>query len=194
MSVNVIANPNLFVITGGPGAGKTTLLQEVARHGILCVPEAARQIIQEQVASGGDAVPWGDTTRYTEMMLRRSVADFVKHSDAPSPTFFDRGIPDVLCYARLINLGQHEIKMACDKYRYNSAVFIAPPCPEIYVIDSERKQTFAEAVKTYRVMSQAYRDCGYEPIELPKVGPEERAEFVLRTLDKVLGRNGDVPL
>jgi predicted ATPase len=53
------------------------------------------------------------------MMIERSIADYVKHRAAATPTLFDRGIPDVLCYARLINRHQEEIPQACDQYRYN---------------------------------------------------------------------------
>jgi predicted ATPase len=51
---------NLFVISGGPGAGKTIILLELARLGFRYVPEVARQIIQEQIQSGGKALPWAD--------------------------------------------------------------------------------------------------------------------------------------
>jgi len=182
MSDSVIANPNLYVITGGPGAGKTTLLRELAKRGEACVEEAARQIIQEQVQAAGGAVPWGDTTRYAELMLERSIADFVQHSTAQQPTFFDRGIPDVLCYARLIGMGEQAIRAACAKYKYNQLVFIAPPWQEIYTVDEERKQTFAEAVETCRLMQRSYQDCGYAPIDLPRVAVEDRAEFVMRRI------------
>jgi predicted ATPase len=182
MSATIINNPNLYVISGGPGAGKTSLLRELAQRGVSCVPEVARQIIQEQVASQGDAVPWGNTARYAELMLERSIADFVKHSGATEWTFFDRGIPDVLCYARLIGLQQDETQRACDGYRYNRLVFIAPPWKEIYTMDAERKQTFTEAIETHRVMEQSYRDCAYEVVELPRVSAERRAKFVLREI------------
>jgi predicted ATPase len=185
MSNTVIHNQNLFVITGGPGAGKTTLLQELQSKGMACVPEAARQIIQEQVRAKGNALPWGDTTRYTEMMLERSIADYVKHSASGAPTFFDRGIPDVLCYARLICLREREIQQACDEYRYNRIVFIAPPWEEIYAIDEERKQTFAEAMETHRMMSEAYAKCSYKLVELPLVSAVKRAEFVLSEICRV---------
>jgi predicted ATPase len=168
-----MTNSNLFVVTGGPGSGKTTLMEELARREVICMPEVARQIIQEQASDGGDAVPWGDTARYIEMMLERSVADFIKNSEATQPTFFDRGIPDVLCYARLIGLPVDGIRSACDEYRYHRTVFIAPPWEEIYATDSERKQTWAEAIETYRVMSEAYRDCGYELVELPQAPVSE---------------------
>jgi predicted ATPase len=52
-----VSNPNLFVVSGGPGSGKTTVLQELARRGFPFAPEVARQIIQEQVHSGGTALP-----------------------------------------------------------------------------------------------------------------------------------------
>lgn len=172
-------NPNLFVITGGPGVGKTTLLRELERRGFSCVPEVAREIIRQQVASGGDAVPWTNTARYTELMLQHSIEVYKANGSAASPIFFDRGIPDVLCYARLIGLeGSAGIEVACEKYRYNRMVFIAPPWREIYSTDDERKQSFDEAVRTHEVMVEAYRSCGYQLIELPRVSVEERAEFV----------------
>ena len=178
----VVHNPNLFVITGGPGAGKTTLLLELEKHGAVCVAEVARQIIQEQVAADGDALPWGNREHYTGLMLGRSVAGFLEHCETSRLTFFDRGIPDVLCYARLIGLQEDNIRSACAQYRYNRLVFIAPPWQEIYATDSERKQTFAEAMETYRVMWKAYLECGYELIELPLVRALERAEFVIDKL------------
>lgn len=189
MSNRAVHNPNLFVITGGPGAGKTTLVRELQKRGMACVPEAARQIIQEQVQAKGNAVPWGGTTRYTELMLAQSIADYAKHSGATAPTFFDRGIPDVLCYARLIGLRLDEIQHACRQYRYGRSVFLAPPWREIYTVDEQRRQTFAEAVETYQVMTQVYADCGYEVVELPQVSPAERAKFLLREIGRIPPRH-----
>ena len=67
-------------------------------------------------------------------------------------------------------------------YRYNRTVFIAPPWKEIYEVDQERKQSFAEAVETCKLMVESYSGCGYHLLELPRVSPAERAEFVLQTL------------
>jgi predicted ATPase len=175
--------PNFVVISGGPGSGKTTLLAELSKLGFPHAPEVARQIIQEQVNAGGSALPWDNQKAYTDLMLQRSIESYVEHASAGSRIFSDRGIPDTLGYARLIGLGDTgEIEDACREYRYAPLVFLAPPWEEIYMTDSERKQDFAEARRTHAILSDVYRGCGYEVVELPKLPPVERARHLLDQL------------
>ncbi len=181
MSAVIHSNPNLYVITGGPGTGKTTVLRELERRGFAVEEEVARRIIREQMESGGNALPWGDTELYTNLMLRGSVESFLNLEKTTQPTFCDRGIPDVLCYARIIQLADiKEIVAAREKFRYNQKVFLLPPWPEIYTTDAERKQTLDEAVETYQAMYRAYQDCGYEIVELPRDTVEARADFIVK--------------
>src|SRR5689334_21959666 len=136
-----VNNDNLIVVSGGPGSGKTTVLHELAARGFPFAPEVARQIVQEQMQSGGVALPWRDREAYTLLMLERSIRSYLARTPALRPMFSDRGIPDTLCYARLIGLsGEGFIRDACRKYRYAPLVFLAPPWREIYETDSERKQ------------------------------------------------------
>jgi len=179
----MLFNFQIFMISGGPGAGKTTLLEELKRQGYSTVPEVARQIIQEQVKSGGTSLPWADKGAFTNLMLERSIESYVESINLQPPIFSDRGIPDVLCYARLIGLPDElAIQEACKRYRYASPVFLTPPWKEIYTTDNERKQDFAEAQRTYEKMAEVYAECGYQTVDLPKASPSARASFVLRTL------------
>ncbi|MFD2887534.1 AAA family ATPase [Chitinophaga cymbidii] len=172
---------NFYVITGGPGVGKTTLLHELEKRNYRCMPEAARRIIQEQMAQNGDALPWENKARYAELMLEGSV-NLYKQADQGTVTFFDRGIPDVLAYVRLTGLPLTEtLTDALTSFRYHPLVFILPPWKEIYATDSERKQTWEEAVATFEVMKEAYTGYGYTIVEVPPMEVGGRADFVLQT-------------
>ena len=152
------------------------------------MPEVAREIIQEQMAVNGDALPWKNTKRYTALMLERSVLSYARAREQQHAiTLFDRGIPDTVTYARLINLPvSNELDAAAQSLRYNNKVFILPPWEAIYTTDKERKQTYAEAVATYEMLCQTYTGYGYTLIELPRVDIDARLEAVLQHLPAVL--------
>lgn len=171
------------VITGGPGSGKTTLIETLAAAGHARTFEAGRAIIQDQRRIGGAALPTVDVALFAEMMLCWELRSYGESAHYAGPVFFDRGVPDVIGYLRLMDLAipQH-IDRAARLYRYNPRVFIAPPWPAIFGQDEERKQDFSEAVRTYHSIVRTYRDYDYELIELPLDSPEARKNFVLENV------------
>ncbi|WP_408097226.1 AAA family ATPase [Peredibacter sp. HCB2-198] len=170
---------NYYVLTGGPGAGKSTLLKEIEKHGLHCSHEVAREIIQEQVASGGRALPWDDTKAYSEIMFTRSKEAYEDSSLFKGPVIFDRGIPDVIGYMKLIGLSvPKEFYEVAKNYRYNQTVFILPHWEEIYINDAERKQSHQEARETFEVLRQTYEELQYRVVEVPKDTIEKRFVFL----------------
>jgi predicted ATPase len=59
---------------------------------------------------------------------------------------------------------------------------VAPPWPEIFTQDGERKQSFGEAQATCAEMIETYSALGYEMISLPLASVEERVRFVLAAI------------
>jgi predicted ATPase len=172
---------NFFVITGGPGVGKTTLLEELKKHGFDHVPEIARQLIKEQVEINGEALPWKNAEQYLQLQLERSIESYeLANQESTGIIFFDRGILDAFCYARLINAQiTEEMQEIAKRYRYNQIVFILPPWCEIYETDLERKQSWREAALTYEKMVETYENFGYELINVPTLTVEKRVDFIL---------------
>ncbi len=171
---------NLFIVTGGPGSGKSTLIDALASRGIATMPEAGRAIIQDQVAIGGDALPWADRCKFAELMLSWELRSRRAAQTVDSPVIFDRGVPDVLGYLRLCALPvpPHALK-AAQLFRYHRRVLIAPPWQAIFTHDRERKQSFAEAQATYQALVDVYLSLDYELFHLPLAPVEERVQFAL---------------
>ncbi|MBL6081667.1 AAA family ATPase [Belnapia sp. T18] len=169
-----------FVITGGPGSGKSTLIKALVARGLHGMPEAGRAIIQDQVAIGGSALPWDDRLGFAELMLGWELRSHREARERAGPVFFDRGVPDVVGYLTLCSLAvPSHVQRAAGAFRYNRQVFIAPPWPEIFGQDAERKQSPDEAQATYEAMVGTYSEYGYELTHLPHTSVEERTRFIL---------------
>ncbi len=89
-------------------------------------------------------------------------------------------MPEALGWARVrgIPLPAHH-RAAIERCRYARSVFVTPPWPEIFETDAERRHSFADAMREYPQTLAAYRDCGYELVEVPKAPVSERVEFIV---------------
>jgi len=171
------------VITGCSGGGKSSLLSELARRGMRVFEEPGRQIVKEQDWIGGDALPWDNPAGFAELALSRSLHQRITAARFEARSFFDRSPIDQI--AGFVRLGlptpPHFIR-AAERCRYHPAVFVAPPWPEIFRTDAERRHGFEAAVAEYERLGPTYARFGYRLVALPKVGVAARADFVLATL------------
>jgi predicted ATPase len=176
----IITRPNFHIFTGGPGAGKTATLEALRARGFLCVEEAARAILKEQAAIGGNATHDGDQVRYRDLTLERSIAAYEAVVERAAPVFFDRAIPELARYA--VPDGEPtpaHVAEAIRRYRYAPLVFIFPPWKAIYRHDEERKHSFDHAEWVFEVVGAAYRAGGYQLCEVPRLSVEARADFII---------------
>ena len=172
--------PIRSAVTGAPGAGKSTLLREVAKHGVAVGDEVARGILQ---AEGGMALRADDPQGFALAMLEAQLALWEAAPPNGGVIFYDRGFPDIAGFLRVEGLAvPTDVDRVCRTHRYNGPIFHAPAWREIYRQDEERIQTWDEAVASDEAICAAWRDYGYELVELPFAPPEERARFVMERL------------
>jgi predicted ATPase len=168
------------VISGCSGGGKSTLLAELAQRGYATVDEPGRRVVEQELQSGGDALPWLDPAAFARRALELAIADRAA-CRAQGWVFFDRSVVDAAAAIEHVT-GEIALEALGRAYRYNECVFLAPPWPEIYATDGARRHGVAEAIAEYQRLATAYPGLGYEVMTLPKTCVAERADFVLATL------------
>ena len=136
---------NYYVLSGAMGGGKSTVLSRLRDFGIHCVPEPAREILAEQRMIKAMGVPEKNADLFSMLMLSRSIHNYYENSSVEESVVFDRGIPDMVAYARLFMLDETSYSNAAKEFRYNTTVFYFPAWEEIYTNDSERKMSFEKA-------------------------------------------------
>ena len=170
------------MISGCSGAGKSTLLEELGRRGYATVEEPGRRIVKEQLRSEGTVLPWTDGVAFARHCITLALSDRKAARRLPGKwIFFDRGLIDA-SIALHHQTGEPALRALRRSHRYHRRVFLAPPWPEIYVTDSERRHGLDAGIAEYQRLIEAYPALGYEVTTLPKTGVSQRAEFVLRTL------------
>jgi predicted ATPase len=168
---------NFCVITGCSGGGKSTIIDGLRERGFLCVDEAGRQIVREQLRIDGDGTPWQNPAKFRELLLSRYMHLYEQVSERNKPVFFDRAIPDL---AGSPGLSMPEYyRSAARIYRYAKKVFIVPPWKEIFQNDDERKHSYEIGIEEYRALLNIYPECGYQLIEVPRRSVAERVRFIL---------------
>jgi predicted ATPase len=178
---------NFYVLSGAMGAGKTAVLSRLRDMGIPCVAEPAREILAEPRRNKEMGVPEKNAELFCMLMLSRSIHNYSENRAVEKTVVFDRGIPDMVAYAKLFTLDETSYAIAAREFRYNPTVFYLPPWEEIYTNDSERKMSFEDAKAFGATVRSIYERLGYHILEVPRISLGERVQFLI---DRIASRGG----
>lgn len=162
------------VITGPPSSGKTTLIDALQAKGYLISPEVARELIVECTQT--------NTFQSIDAFQRQLLAITCRREhflDANQMIFFDRGIPDSIAYFKYNYLDTKDAVQA-SKFRRYKQVFYCEGLPVIH--DEVRQESNDAAQEIGKLILEAYRYLGYQPIILPVVSVEERLKLILKNI------------
>jgi len=172
---------NFVIISGCSSGGKSTLLCELQQRGFATIDEPGRRIVVEELTRNGNALPWVDAVAFARHAIEVSLADREGADACARWVFFDRGLIDAAAALEHLT-GEPILRSLGLIHRYNKNVFLAPPWPEIYVHDRERRHGLAEAVAEYARQLDVYPPLAYDIQILPKVSVAERADWILTSL------------
>jgi predicted ATPase len=168
----------MVVVSGCSGGGKSALIAVMAARGYPVFPEPGRQAVKEEALVGGGALPWTDPAAFAARCIARAAYFFNIADPSVRPVLFDRGIIDAVTALERLGAVPAPCAEAARRYRYGRRVFMAPPWPELFAADSERRHGFEAAVEEYEALIRSYPAHGYEVVVLPRTSIRERADFV----------------
>jgi predicted ATPase len=177
------ASQRFIVLSGCSGGGKSTLLAALQQRGFAVCDEPGRQIVKEQHFIGGPALPWSEPRQFVELCVSRAMHQMALAARVDGLVFFDRGIVDAV--GALEHIGTPiptHLANAAARLRYHRQVFMAPPWPEIFTTDAERKHGFDAALASYAAQRRTYERLGYTLVDLPRTDVAARVQFILDVL------------
>ncbi|MDJ1008056.1 MAG: AAA family ATPase [Paracoccaceae bacterium] len=163
------------LVTGCSGAGKSALVAEMAGRGYEVRREPGRRVIRAETRTGGRGLPWEDAERFARLCLKLAIADW---EEARAGTvIFDRGVLEAaLALERLGFVA--EAAAALDAYGYDAPVILAPPWPELFRADTERRQGAAEAEAEFAGIEACLNRTGLAAAHLPRDSVAARADWL----------------
>ena len=178
---------NWCVITGAPSSGKTSVVKELAHRGFAIQDEVARELIQLGIRQGRTL----DDIRQKAAELQKGILEVTLARemglDLNTRIFLDRGLPDSITYFKLAGLDGFEAAAVSMLFQYKT-VFIFERLP--VVKDDVRTEDDMLANKIDKMLEDDYRSVGYQPIRVPVLPIEQRADFVLEKLKALEGGVG----
>ncbi|MFA9289362.1 MAG: AAA family ATPase [Weeksellaceae bacterium] len=176
-----LIHTNWWVVTGGPSTGKSTVLKALALRGYPIMTEAAGDYIDERIF-------WGKTIeeiRANERAFQISVLRMKEQREDMLPAnelmLFDRSLhADTFAYMGMIPLMENDNSsdvVTVVKKRYQG-VFLLDPL-DVYEENYARTEDAQQANRIHIAIGNANRLLGYEPINVPVLPIQERAQFII---------------
>jgi predicted ATPase len=172
-----------IVITGGPGTGKSTVI-EALENQFTCMPEISRSVTREAQNRGIDQLFLNDPLVFSELLLKERIKQYeMAQKFANEIVFFDRGIPDVMGYLDFLGVDYPEqFRMESHHRRYDR-ILMMPPWKKIYQTDSERYESFDQALLIFEKLKTTYAELGYAYEIIPEATVDNRIEFILNAIE-----------
>ena len=177
-----------FILTGAPGAGKTAVLRLLEVSGYPVIEEAATDVIALGHAFGL-AEPWQDREFIGKVLaLQRRRQESVRAGDG-AVVFFDRSPACTLALSRYLGASRSpllagEIDRAMAEGGYETTAFFIRNQGFVRAT-AGRRISFEDSLRFERIHEQAYRELGFQLVEVPPGPLADRVALIRQTVGRM---------
>ncbi|KKP24192.1 MAG: ATPase-like protein [candidate division TM6 bacterium GW2011_GWF2_28_16] len=169
-------SPIKYVITGGPCTGKTTLINYLKNLGYQTVPEAASILIEQEIKLKKN-FPKTHLEPFHKNLIAKQL-ELESKIDLSRATFIDRSIIDTIAYYNFFKLDLKSQVISLAKNHKYTKIFILDFLDN-YCKTEIRSEDFNTAKILQSQILNTYKNYGYNPITVPIMPVEKRADFIL---------------
>ena len=154
----------------------------LAARGYSTFHEPGRMVVDAQLASDGQGLPWKDVALFAELVIEAGVGQW--QAATLGLNFYDRSLIDaVTWYERQPQPVPNNVAGLVQDFPYDNLVFLTPPWPGIYVQDAARRHTLLDAIAEYDALCDSYPAKGYDIRIVPKGPVRARVDWILGQLN-----------
>jgi predicted ATPase len=174
-----------YILTGAPGAGKTAVLRLLETSGYGVVEEAATDVIALGNALGREE-PWQDHDFIDKVItLQRQWQNCVRTAQSAT-VFFDRSPVCTLALSRYLGAStSHMLTREVDRViaegTYETTVFFVRNLGFVRAT-AARRITFEQSLVFEQLHEQAYRDLGFQLVDVPAGPLADRVALIRQTV------------
>ena len=177
-----------YIITGAPGAGKTAVLRLLETSGYAVVEEAATDVIALGHALGCEE-PWQDHDFIEKVLTLQRQRQHSARAARSAIVFFDRSPVCTLALSRYLGAAaSHPLTREIDRLvaerTYETTVFFVRNLGFVRPT-AARRITFEQSLVFEQLHEQAYRDLGFQLVDVPGGPLADRVALIRRTVTQL---------
>ena len=156
------------------------MINLLKERGYICFEEISRDFIQLGKEQGIDNYFKTDPHAFSKFLWQGRQNQFQQaNALTTNCVFFDRAVHDVVGYLNHVNDPIPVWEEQLNDFAYD-LVFLIEPVKEIYHQDEDRMETFEEALKVHKSLTNTYNKSGLKIIHLPFTTPLARLDLILK--------------
>jgi predicted ATPase len=174
-----------YILTGAPGAGKTAVLRLLETSGYAVVEEAATDVIALGNALGREE-PWQHDDFIDKVITLQRQRQNCARTAQGATVFFDRSPVCTLALSRYLGaptsrLLTREVDRVIAEGAYETTVFFVRNLGFIRAT-AARRITFEQSLAFEQFHEQAYRDLGFQLVDVPAGPLADRVALIRQTV------------
>lgn len=179
---NCQARDRIIGLTGGPGTGKSSVIEILQKRGEQVIPETFTTLFNQAQKDNKVGAFFADPLQLRYDLMKHQIAE-ENARNKNKTTYVDETALGILFFGNKYGVQMpQELYEDAENRRYD-IIFVFRPLPkEFYKQTDVRQETYEQSKELHEFLKKKYQETGLKIIYVPFASPEQRADFIQKTI------------